>query len=209
MRGDPEWHAAAVRDWSEKVRPLVRNPYLSDPDRFLNDPAFRAHIYLDAERFSGYLREPWTEPFRETSYTPHLLRNRMLNELFHEAVPVILHDDDRNAMYHSIENRSPFLDRGLFDFCYTIPTRHLIRNGLAKALLDNPRKVGFNASIHSFLDVGDPAVRSQLLAPSPIFDHVRRDRIAALLDQTDLPESTSKFLFSFVSAKMFLEEFGQ
>ena len=42
----------------------------------------------------------------------------MLNELFHEAVPVILHEDDLNAMYYSIENRSPFLDRELFEFCY-------------------------------------------------------------------------------------------
>ena len=41
----------------------------------------------------------------------------MLNELFHEAVPVILHEDDLNAMYFSIENRSPFLDRELFEFC--------------------------------------------------------------------------------------------
>ena len=29
------------------------------------------------------------------------MRNRMLNEMFHEVVPVILHEDDLNAMHFS------------------------------------------------------------------------------------------------------------
>ena len=36
-------------------------------------------------------------------YTNELLRNRMLNELFHEVVPVILKHDDLNSMYFSID----------------------------------------------------------------------------------------------------------
>ena len=39
-----------------------------------------------------------------------MLRNRMLNELLEEIVPVILFSDDLNCMMHSIENRSPYLD---------------------------------------------------------------------------------------------------
>jgi len=145
----------------------------------------------------------------------------MLNELFFEAVPVILHEDDLNAMYFSIENRSPFLDRRLFEFCYRIPTRHLIRDGAAKAvlresmrgivadeILDNRHKIGFNAAIHSFLDAADPEVRSTLLDDSPIFEIVRRDKIATLLDAPTLPNSESKFLFSFITSKFFLEQFA-
>ena len=37
------------------------------------------------------------------------LRNRMLNEIFHETVPAILHEEDLNAMYYSVENRLHFL----------------------------------------------------------------------------------------------------
>ena len=145
----------------------------------------------------------------------------MLNEMFHEAVPVILHEDDLNAMYFSIENRSPYLDRELFDFCYRIPSRHLIRDGFAKAVLrdamrgivpervlSNPRKVGFNAPIFSLLNVQDPAVRGSLLDRSPIFDHVRREKIEELISKPDLPNSESKFLFYFLSSKHFLEEFA-
>jgi asparagine synthase (glutamine-hydrolysing) len=181
----------------------------------------RDHIFLNAEGFADYLRTGWAEPFGERGYTGDLLRNRMLNEMFHEAVPVILHEDDLNAMYFSIENRSPFLDRDLFEFCNRIPTRFLIRGGRAKVVLrdamrgivpehvlDNPRKVGFNAPIYSFLDVADPAVRRCLLADSPVFEHVRRDRVAALIEKPDLPNSESKFLFYFLCTKMFVEEFA-
>ena len=222
VRNDPARHAAALAEWNEHVAPIVRNPYLQDPELFVRDPAERRHIFLNAEEFEDYLREPWHEDFAEADYSTVLLRNRMLNELFHEAVPAILHEDDLNAMYYSIENRSPFLDRGLFETAGRIPTRHLVRRGRAKALLreavrgiapdaviDNPRKVGFNAPILDLLDVADPAVRAYLLDDSPIYEILRRDRIEALIDRASLPNSESKFLFYFLNAKIFLEEFGR
>ena len=221
VRGDAALHARSVVSWRQHIQPIVRNPYLRDPSLFVTNPAFRDHIYLDAQGFARYLKSEWSEPFRETTYADGLLRNRMLNELFHESVPVILHEDDLNAMFYSIENRSPFLDRSLFEFCNTIPTQHLIRDGKAKAVLreairgvapdgivDNRRKVGFNAPILDFLDVRDPQVRAYLLDHSPIFDYVERRKIEALIEKTDLPNSESKFLFYFLNCKMFLEEFA-
>ena len=206
--------------WDRHIRPIVRNPHLKNPRLFIEDPGFRGHIFLDAEDFSKYLRFEWSEPFAETQYTGALLRNRMLNELCHECVPVILHEDDLNAMYFSVENRSPFLDRDLFEFCGSIPTHHLIRDGKAKAVLreavrgiapdaivDNRRKVGFNAPILEFLDTQDSTVRASLLDRSPVFDYVDRSKIEALLAKKDLPNSESKFLFYFVNCKLFLEEF--
>lgn len=221
VKGDAALHAASRAGWEKLVKPVVRNPHLGNPDLFVNDPSFRGHIYLNADEFSGYLHSGWSEPFSEERYTDALLRNRMMNEMFHEIVPVILHEDDLNAMFYSIENRSPFLDRALYEFCGTIPTRHLVREGRAKAvlreamrgivpdkILDNPRKVGFNAPIFSFLDVNDPSVRGWLLDDSPIFDIVRRDRIEDLVRRASLPNSESKFLFYFINSKMFIEEFG-
>ena len=219
MRNDPARHAEARREWEAHIMPLVRNPYLRHPDLFVNDSAFRDHIFLQADEFAACLQAPWSEPFREDLYCDDLLRNRMMNELFHESVPVILHEDDLNAMYYSVENRSPFLDRRLFDACYHFPTRHLVQRGFAKVvlrdavrgivpdrILDTHRKVGFNAPIHSFLEVNDAETRAYLLDESPIFDHLRRDRIEALLTKAALPNSESKFLFNFVNSKIFLEE---
>jgi asparagine synthase (glutamine-hydrolysing) len=145
----------------------------------------------------------------------------MLNEIFHEATPVILHEDDLNAMYYSIENRSPFLDRELFEFCQSIPSEHLIRDGFAKVVLrdamrgtvpdcvlNSSRKVGFNAPIRSLLDTNDSATRAAILDDSPIFEHVRRDAIEYVMSMPEMAnsESESKFLFNFLSAKLFFEE---
>jgi asparagine synthase (glutamine-hydrolysing) len=206
--------------WQANVAPLVRNPYLRNPLLYFDNPGFRDHIYLNSELFAEYLVQPWQERFSEKTYCASLLRNRMLNEMFQEAVPVILHEDDLNAMYFSIENRSPYLDRELFEFCYRIPSSHLIRDGFAKVILRdamagvvpekilwNRRKVGFNAPVFSFLDVKDSEVCNYLLNDSPIFDHVRRDCIAQLIKKTELANSESKFLFYFVCAKVFLENF--
>jgi asparagine synthase (glutamine-hydrolysing) len=221
VRNDPVRFASALAEWSEHVQPIVRNPFLGNPRVFIDDPTLRDHLYLDAPRFAAYLRKPWAEAFEEREYSGSLLRNRMLNELFNESVPQILHEDDLNAMYFSIENRSPFLDRRLFEFSGRIPTKHLVREGRAKAVLrdamrgivpgavlDNRRKVGFNAPILDLLDADNPAERQALLGDSPIWEHVDRDRIARLLDKRELPNSESKFLFYFLNAKMFVEEFA-
>ncbi|MGH8574683.1 MAG: asparagine synthase-related protein, partial [Gammaproteobacteria bacterium] len=190
------------------------------PYYFVEDPSRRQHIYLEAEEFASHLRVPFDEPFAEREYADSLLFNRMHNELFHESVPVILHEDDLNAMYFSIENRSPFLDRELYEFSCSIPPKHLVQRGMAKAVLrdsmrgivperivENRRKVGFNAPILDLLDREDPEVREWVLGESPVWRHVRRDAIEQVLALEQLQNSKSKFLFNFVCAKLFLEEF--
>jgi asparagine synthase (glutamine-hydrolysing) len=220
VRDDGDLFDRSVANWREHIAPIVRNPFLQDPEYFVEDPWRREHIYLDAAEFERNLTVPFHEPFFEDDYADSLLFNRMHNELFHESVPVILHEDDLNAMYFSIENRSPFLDRSLYEFSSTIPVGHLVQRGMAKAVLrdsmrgivperivDNRRKVGFNAPILDLLDKDDPEVRDWLRSDSPVWGHVRRDAIDDVLALDRLPNSKSKFLFNFVCAKLFLEEF--
>lgn len=216
-------YASSLAAWQQHIQPSVRNPHLSDPDLFRNDPGFRDHIFLSNDAFAQYLVPSFSEEFREHAYTARsLLRNRMMNEIFHEAVPVILHEDDLNAMYFSIENRSPFLDRDLFELCYRIPTARLMRDGFNKSILrdavrgiapdsvvNQRRKTGFNAPVESFLDLSDPSVKRELLADGPVFSLIKRDKIAGLLEKRNLPNSESKFLFYFVNTKLFLERFAK
>jgi len=214
-RGD---FSQLLGDWKTSYGAYVQNPILKDPLAFVRNPRERRHIYLNTELFQQWLTDPFADPFEETAFTDNLLRNRMLNELFHEATPVILKEDDLNSMFHSVENRSPYLDRRLAEFLYTVPAEHLIHRGYAKWLLRaagegvvvdqvrlDKRKRGFNASIDSLVDRRDNATRVRLLADGPIFDYVRRDAIESFLDGSMNDNSFSKFLFSFVSAQQFLE----
>ena len=220
--GDTPLHGPTLAAWEQNIKPLVRNPYLGNPKLFFDDADFRDHIYLGADKFAECLTKPFAEAFAEERYAGSLLRNRMMNEMFHESVPVILHEDDLNAMYYSIENRSPYLDRELFEFCYTIPDAYLIRDGFNKVLLrdagrgiapdhvlDRRMKVGFNAPVLSFLDPSQPEVFEELTRDGPLFDMMRRDRVVEMLGKRSLPNSESKFLFNLVNTKVFLETYGQ
>ena len=56
-----------------------------------------------------FLNNVKLKKFKEFKYSENLYLNRRLNELNNETTPVILNDEDKNAMMHSIENRSPYL----------------------------------------------------------------------------------------------------
>ena len=206
-----------LNDWKSFPYKHIRNPFLKKHDLYFGNPNFRDHIYLNNKQFSDYLKLPFQEIFLETNYSDSLLRNRMMNELFHEVVRVILHEDDLNSMNYSLENRSPFLDRELFEFAYSIPSKLLINNGYAKYLLresmsgilnDKVRldreKKGFNASINSIIDFNNKQHIDYILDESKVFDFVKKEKIESLLMKKEYSNSFKKFLFNFLNVKIFL-----
>jgi asparagine synthase (glutamine-hydrolysing) len=74
-------------------------------------------------------------------------------------------------------------------------------------VLDSYRKVGFNAPIEDLLDVTKNEVREQILDDSPVYDIVNKNSIEKILKNKKLENSDSKFLFSFLGTKFFLEKF--
>jgi asparagine synthase (glutamine-hydrolysing) len=217
IAGRPDY-GRYLDEWRRHVAVHVRNPLLKDPDLYARNPLFREHVYDNSAEFKDYLKEAFSDEFTEEHFCESLLRNRMLNELFHEATPVILHEDDLNSMMYSVENRSPYLDTRLFEFAYSIPPEHLIRDGFnkyvlreaVKGILNEPvrtsrQKKGFNASIYSVVDFDRKENRDWLLEPSEIYRYVDRDRMAALIRTRPQENSYSKFLFNFMNAKYFLE----
>lgn len=217
MKGSSEY-PKLLSDWEKYQKPLVRHPFFQKHDLYFNDPSIREHIYLNNHEFAEYLSEDFNEPFTETNYSDSLLRNRMLNEMFHEVVRVILHEDDLNSMKYSIENRSPFLDTQLFNFAYSIPNKYLIKNGYAKYLLREAmkgilnekvridrEKKGFNASINSIIDFDNPKHVDFILSDGKIYDLVDRNKIEQIMKRKEYPNSYKKFLFNFINARIFLD----
>ena len=210
---------SSIASWKQNVEKFVRNPYLKDPYLFLRDPNFRDHIYLNSREFEQMLCTPWSEPFTERKLSKDILRNRMLNELLAEVTPVILQEDDFNAMSVSIENRSPFLNRDLVEFAFRIPTRHLIRAGLSKVVLREAitgvvpetvrtsfQKIGFNASISDIIDLHSAEVRDEILSCDGIWSLVSRPDVEKLLQKSELSNSESKFLFNVLNCMLLLDE---
>ena len=209
-----------LNDWTEFIRPHTRNPDLQNPNLYYEKSNFRDHIFDASNHIQEYFLEPFTESYTEKFFTENLLRNRMLNELFHEITPVVLHEDDLNSMLYSVENRSPYLDRNLQKFAYSIPPQHLINNGYGKNILRKAmegclnntvrldrRKKGFNASINSIIDLEEPSVVDYILdEKSEIFDIIDVKKVTKLIKNNFNQNHISKFIFNILNAKIFLEK---
>ena len=119
---------------------MIRNPILKKHNLYFNDKSYRNHINYRSAEFNKFLNKPTKEIFSEKNYSNSLLKNRMLNELFHESVPPILYEDDMNSMMNSIENRSPFLDTELVKNSININSNFLINKGFGKFILREATK---------------------------------------------------------------------
>lgn len=213
-------YAPSFESWNEHILPLIRNPYLRDPEFIASNPWSKEYIYLNHDVFTSYMKNNFSEEYVYATYTTDCtLRNKMLNQLFHEGSRLLLGQEDLNSMRYSIESRAPYLDSKLYEFAYSIPTEFLIQKGFGKYLLresmkgilnDKVRldreKKGFNASINSIIDFSNQKDREFILENSPIYDLIDRKSIENVINQKEMPNSFSKFIFNFINAKIFLEK---
>lgn len=219
IKNKKDKYLKSLKNWNKFLKKHIRNKHLLDHRLFINNPSFREHVYQDKKIFKKYFLGRFQEKFSEKQFLKGILKNRMLNELFHESVPVILHEDDHNAMSLSMENRSPFLDRKLFEYSLSIPTEQLIQNGYGKSILreavrgivpktilSQRKKIGFNLSIEEVLKNEKKDYKDELLDDSEIFNFVSKKEIELLLKKKKYTNSESKFLFNFINTKFFLEK---
>ena len=205
--------------WKKYIKPKIRNPIYQKSDLYINDPNNRTAVYESNFNLIKYSQNYDEEKFFEQNYSRELLRNRMLNELFNEVVPVILKHDDLNSMYYSIENRSPYLDRDLLEYSLTIPPNLLIDDGFQKKILRDSaknilvddirldrQKRGFNASISSLLDFSDKSVVDNIFDKnSNVNEYVNLEKLKKDIDFKNIPNHISKFIFSIISTNIFLK----
>ena len=145
----------------------------------------------------------------------------MLNELKLHTVPTALIEDDLNAMYNSVENRSPFLNHKLVEKSFSIPSKYFMKYALNKFLLRkssykfvpdairlNREKKGFNVSVKSIFKINNKNFKKWLLnTKSPIFKYINVRSIKKLIQEhnSKLIDLNDQKLFNFISTKLFLE----
>ncbi len=103
---------------------------------------------------------------------------------------------DRMGMMHSLEVRSPFLDKDLAEFAFNLPLEFKtdMKNGklIVKDILTEfmpkdfvyRRKQGFGAPVKAWLREGFGGLAKKRLSDphAPIFEFVRKEAVQALLD---------------------------
>ncbi len=211
----------SVKNWEKTIKPITQNPHLQNFNLYINNSKYRNHVYQCEDFKEKIFIKKKDFFFEEKNYVSSLMKNRMINELRNETVPVVLKEDDLNSMYYSIENRSPFLDSNLFQSCLNMPSKYYIKDSMAKWPLRqivenlvpdkirlNKRKIGFNAPIQEAFDLKNKRNIDFLLKDSPIFRMVKKQEIKKLLGKNKFSGVENNFIFSFISSKIFIENFS-
>tara|TARA_B100001093_G_scaffold519066_1_gene606280 strand:- start:10019 stop:11875 length:1857 start_codon:yes stop_codon:yes gene_type:complete len=208
-----------LSSWKKYIKPLVRNKNLNKADLFYNKPNFREHIYFENEFINQFYKKRINTQFKEEKYSTNILKNRLLNELFHESVPVILKEDDLNSMNYSIENRSPFLSKNLVSYALSINNKNYIENSYSKNILREAmkgvlhedirldrKKMGFNTNIKSITNLNGGYLSEFLFENSYINEKIDLKILKKIDFKREIPNSLSKFLFSLINVKLFLDQ---
>lgn len=207
-----------MNSWKKYVLPIIRNKYFRDPYLFFKNKNERSHIYDHNKELQKFFKKPKKNNFTEIKYVNSLLKNRMLNETFVENIPTATHSEDLNFMQYSVENRSPYLSRSLFELSYKTPTKYMMHNGYTKYLLRkigssyvpkeiirDKQKKGFNASIHSLINLKSKKFLNFVNKKSDIYKILNKKNIINELQKGNSENYFSKFIFSFISVKIFLD----
>ena len=216
---EEKYFESELKNWNKYIGINIRNKKLT-PNNFINNPSFRDHIYNDKEE-TKIFRINKQYPFEEKIYDNNNLRNRMMNELFNEAVPVILYEDDMNSMMHSIENRSPFLTQNLVNALYSLNSKDYIREGYTKQILRNitkdflpdkirldRKKVGFNSSILDVANIEHDEFVSSIRSNNYLKKIIDFNDLEFLKSSKNLTNSESKLIFNIINIKILTEEFN-
>ena len=218
VRNNKKMFLKHLKSWKKNILPKIRNKYFRDPFLFIKNKNERSYIYDHNKELKKFFINFKKYKFLERSYNKSLLKNRMINETFHENVPIFTHSEDLNFMQYSIENRSPYLSRTLFELTLKTPPKYIMQEGFTKYILRNisknfipndirndRQKKGFNASIHSLINLKSKKFKNFLNKKSDIFKIVNKNKILGEINKGNNENYFSKFVFSFISAKIFLE----
>ena len=206
-------------DWKNSILPFIRNKNLRkinfyDEKRNQYKNIFPSNIHnLTYLKFNKKIR------IKEKRYSKNRLKNRMLNELFHEITPITLNHEDLNCMKHSIENRSPFLDKEIVHYTQKLDNSILINGSRQKVLLRETfknylhpdvynfkQKVGFNASLYYFLKKENKnKLKKFFYEKSEISKLVNMKLLYKNIKQCKISADFAKFLFQVISMKIFLD----
>ncbi len=210
----------SLKEWEENILPLVRNPVFRSPNLYSEQPDYREHIYEGSKVAGELIKSGMAENFHERHFSLSLMRNRMLNELFNEVIPVILKEDDRNSMMFSVENRSPYLSYEVLTesmktdvkfFIDKARTKVILREAfsgyLPEDILNSYRKVGFNASFPEICDIGGEEFQEFLNDDSPFWEFMYRDKVKMVFSSLEDKDYMNKLAFNIVSAKIFVDTF--
>tara|TARA_E500000178_G_C17020353_1_gene755211 strand:- start:228 stop:2057 length:1830 start_codon:yes stop_codon:yes gene_type:complete len=219
IRKDKKLQNDYLSNWKKYVLPIIRNKYFKNPKLFIESPNYRKHVYDHNKELEKFFINPKKFNFKEKIFFNSLLKNRMMNETFFETIPIFTHSEDRTFMQYSIENRSPYLSKDLLEYMSSIPVKFMMKRGYTKNVLReisrnylpnairlDRQKRGFNSSIKSLVNLKSKNFINFVNKSSTIYKIINKKNFLKSLHNNSNDNYMSKFIFSFISTKIFLDK---
>jgi asparagine synthase (glutamine-hydrolysing) len=211
----------AISDFNSFIKPRLRNKNLANLDKVINKQYKFIDNFEESESISKYFNAKISLDLSASTLVKpsfNFFKNRLEEDMFNLTLPQHVVASDQISMYHSLENRAPFLSRAVYEIARKIPNKYLIKDGYGKFILresmrgivpdsilwDRDKK-GFNFEF-SINNISNFHI---LFTDIDKIDFLKNlinfDKVDTLLSKKDMTNAESKLLFRIANIKYFLE----
>lgn len=196
--------------WKKNIKKFIRNPNLKNFEIAGKlENKYRLNLFIEENNnFKNYIKK--YKKIKINKIHKDIFYNNMLQNIFYQSLPAQLFQSDYVCMYFSIENRSPFLSKKLFEYVYKLNKNFFMYNGIPKAILrksfqknfpleirNNFEKIGFYSPFRTFFKKKDTALIKRYLFNSKILKkNLNMNSFKQLLSSKNVLHSESKFIFA-------------
>ncbi len=196
--------------WKNNIKMFIRNPNLKD-FKIAGKPKNKDRLNFFVEGRSvldNYIKK--NQKIKIKKMHDDVFYNNMLQNIFFQSIPSQVFQSDYVCMYFSLENRSPFLSKNLFEYVYKLKKDFFMYKGIPKAMLRkamrenfpkdilfNYEKTGFYSPFRSFFKKKDfIKIRKYLLNSKILRKNLNIRSFHKLLKKPNILHQESKFIFA-------------
>ena len=215
-----EYFAEAKANFEDKVIPYLRNKNLKDIESFLNRPTLILDAFEDSDEIECYFNKQIEINSVKLKFLwDDYFKNKLDEDLFFYTLPQHTIASDQVSMYYSIENRSPYLSKDIYQYTRDLPNHFLMKKGLGKyilrksmenlvphSILYDTEKKGFNFEFSKLYIKDFNSLFHNLTKNDFLCSLIDIEKINALSDKDNISNAESKLLFRILNAKVFIDE---
>jgi asparagine synthase (glutamine-hydrolysing) len=208
-----------LRDWKTNILKHLNNPSLKNIEMILNKKTINLNEIIGNHKIKKYFKKDHFLTQKVANFNKDYFKNILSKDLFVHMTPPQLRDSDQISMYNSIENRSPFLSKEIYEFCFSQPNNFLINNGYNKKILrdamkpfvpsrilNDTNKIGFNANSKNVFDFKSKKVKDLMFSNSYLNSLINISEIEKLIKSNKTSNNESHLLFSILNSAIFLNQ---
>ena len=195
--------------WKNNIKKYIRNDKMKDFDEAeKKENRFRLNYHIEGQSvIKNYIKN--YKKIEIKKLHKDIFYNNMLQNIHLQSIPSQIYQSDYVSMFFSLENRSPFLSKNLFEYIFKLNKNFFMYKGKPKAMLrqsmkknfpkiilNNYEKTGFYSPFSSFFKKKDFIKIQKYLNKSHILKKNLNMKNFKKLVYNSLLHTESKFIFA-------------